>query len=202
MALSHLRQQPGIDAKRLVLWGTSFGGGHVVELAARHADLRGAIAQVPMLNGRTAVAAVPFSRLLRFGASIAADLLTIGKVVYLPVVAPAGEYATMDRDGAYAALQSYEQHQGKPLDNRIAARSLRTMGFYRPLTKLSDVKIPTLLIGATRDSVAPFVPHAIQKVGNPHLQVETLDANHFDPYFEPALSQNLGYQLTFLKTLG
>ena len=201
LALAHLQQQTQVDADHIVLWGTSFGGGHVVELAAEHTNLQGAIAQVPMLDGRKAVAAVPFPRLLRFGVSIAADLLAIKSTVYIPVVAPTGEYASMDRDGAYAALNAYEVQHNKSLDNRVAARSLLTMGFYRPLKKLARVKVPMLLIGATRDSVAPFTPKDIESLNNSNLQIRTLDANHFEPYAEPALSQNLAYQLAFLETL-
>src|SRR5690349_9513054 len=58
-ALEHLRTQAQIDAGRIVLWGTSFGGGHVVKVAARHPELLGAVAQVPMLDGMAAVKAVP-----------------------------------------------------------------------------------------------------------------------------------------------
>ena len=32
-------------------------------------------------------------------------------------------------------------------------------------------------------------------------RIEVLDANHFDPYFEPSLTLNLGYQLDSLKRL-
>src|SRR5690554_7501751 len=58
-ALEHLKSFPEIDSKKIVLWGSSFGGGHVIELAAEHHDLLGAIAHVPMLNGMLAVRAVP-----------------------------------------------------------------------------------------------------------------------------------------------
>ena len=34
-ALTHLKQQPGIDGHKIVLWGTSFGGGHVVDVHER-----------------------------------------------------------------------------------------------------------------------------------------------------------------------
>lgn len=208
-ALQHLCSQPQVDPRRIVLWGTSFGGGHVVKTAARHPELLGAIAQVPMLDGMAAVKAVPPLRLARFGLSALTDLRPGRKdPVYIPVVAAQGEWASMDRDGAANAMQMGMQamiERGGPdvgdYDNRVAARSLLTMVLYRPFKSLKDVKIPLLIVGATRDTVAPFVEERIRALGNPKIQMKTLDANHFEPYFEPALSINLGYQLAFLKRL-
>lgn len=208
-ALQHLLAQPQVDPRRIVLWGTSFGGGHVVKTAARHPELLGAIAQVPMLDGMAAVKAVPPLRMARFGLSILSDLRPGKKTpVYLPVVAAAGEWASMDRDGAAEAMQKGLQAlvardgaEAVEYDNRVAARSLLTMGLYRPFKSLKDVSIPLLIVGATRDSVAPFVEEKIRALDNPRIKIETLDANHFDPYFEPALSINLGYQLGFLEAL-
>lgn len=207
-ALQHLCEQPGIDPRRIVLWGTSFGGGHVVRLAVRHPELLGAITQVPMLDGMAAVKAVPPTRLVRFGWSGLTDLLRGNNPIYLPVVAGEGEWSSMDRDGAALAmhkgLQAMAEHLGPEApayDNRVAARSLLTMGLYRPFRSLKDVAIPLLIVGATRDTVAPFVEKRIRAVGNPLIRIETLDANHFDPYFEPSLSRNLGHQLDFLKGL-
>lgn len=207
-ALQHLREQAGIDPRRIVLWGTSFGGGHVVQLAARHPELLGAIAQVPMLDGMAAVKAVPPLRLARFGWSGLRDLLRGKDPIYLPVVAGEGEWSSMDRDDAALAMQKGLRamadtlgEQALPYDNRVAARSLLTMGGYRPFKSLKDVAIPLLIVGATRDTVAPFVEAKLRALNNPRIRIETLDANHFDPYFEPALSLNLGHQLDFLKSL-
>ena len=207
-ALQHLREQPRIDPRRVVLWGTSFGGGHVVQVAARHPELLGAITQVPMLDGMAAVKAVPPMRMARFGLSGLADLLRGSKPIYLPVVAGEGEWSSMDRDGAALAMQKGQEAmvealgaEALPYDNRVAARSLLTMGLYRPFKSLKDVTIPLLIVGATRDTVAPFVEKRIRELKNPRIRIEILDANHFEPYFEPALSRNLAYQLEFLKSL-
>ena len=208
-ALEHLRAQPEIDADRIVLWGTSFGGRHVVRTAANHPELLGAITQVPMLDGMAAVKAVPFLRKLRFGLYALADLIR-GKEhpVYVPVVAPLGEWASMDRDGAAEAMQNglqdlleAEGPEAATYDNRVAARSLLTMGAYRPFKSLKQVQIPILVVGATRDTVAPFVEDKLRALNNPNIKIEKIDANHFDPYFDPALSTNLGYQLAFLEGL-
>lgn len=64
-ALAHLKSQSRVDAHRIVLWGTSFGGGHVVDLATQHPDLYGAIIQVPMLDGLATGRAAPLTRLVQ-----------------------------------------------------------------------------------------------------------------------------------------
>lgn len=200
-ALAHLKSLPQVDAGRVVLWGTSFGGGHVVDLAAEHPELMGAIAQVPMLDGMAAVKAVPLLRQLRFGLYAFADLLKPGKPIYIPVVAPPGEFASMDRDGANEALIRGMAQAKHAYDNRVAARSVLTMGFYRPFKRLKDIRVRTLIVGATSDTVAPFNEQKLRQLHSPYLEIQSLDANHFDPYFEPSLSTNLGYQLAFLKSL-
>ena len=86
-------------------------------------------------------------------------------------------------------------------DNRVTASPILGIGFYRPIKKLKQIKIPTLLVGGSRDSVAPFDEAIIRKVKNPNISVHVLDANHFEPYFEPILSSNLSFQLEFLKRL-
>ncbi len=43
-----------MDGRRLGLWGTSLGGGHVVQFAAERTDIRAVVAQVPFLGGEPA----------------------------------------------------------------------------------------------------------------------------------------------------
>lgn len=199
-ALAHLKSQPQVDAHRIILWGTSFGGGHVVDLAAEHPDLRGAIIQVPMLDGVAAVRAVPLPRLLRFAAYGVAGWLKPGATLHIPTVVPAGEFGSMDRDDAWNALElGLAALDGRKYVNRVTARSLLRMGFYRPWRRLRDVAVPMLIVGASRDTVAPFVADKIRRVANPNLQVVQIDADHFDPYFEPHFPAALGYQLDFLE---
>ncbi len=200
-ALTHLKKQIVVNEKKIVLWGTSFGGGHVVDIAAQHPELLGAIAQVPMLDGRDAVKAIPLLSLLRFGAYGMTDLLKVGRPIYIPVVSAPGKFGSMDRDGAEEAMRRGIEASGMKYDNRIAARSVLSIGTYRPVKRLSKIKIPTLLIGASGDTVAPFNRANIEGQNKKYVQTKIIDANHFDPYFEPVLSKNLQYQLDFLKSL-
>lgn len=198
-ALVHLKSRPGVAAHRIVLWGTSFGGGHVVDLASQHPELKGAIIQVPMLDGLAATLATPPLRLIKMAAMGLLDMIMPGRPLYLPTLSRKGEFGTMDRDGAWDAMEIALAAWGdRAYDNRVAARSVHTMPFYRPWRRLKHVKIPMLMIGATGDTVAPFVADKVRRVGNPQVQVIEIDANHFDPYFDPLFPQVLAHQLRFL----
>ena len=130
-----------------------------------------------------------------------ADLLKPGQPIYLPVVSKPGAFSSMDRDDAGKALQLAEISIGRRYDNRVAARSMMTMGPYRPFKRLKDIRIPTLLLGASQDSVAPFTESTLRKVNNPNLTITSIEANHFEPYFEPAFSGVIRQQLMFLEGL-
>lgn len=199
-ALAHLKSQAEIDPDRILIWGTSYGGGHVVDLVAQLPDLQGAIIQVPMLDGLVTLRAVPFVRMLKIIAHGIADLLRPGAPVVLPTVAREGEWGTMDRDRAWEALElGLAAHPTAKYVNRVRARSTLTIGFYRPWTKLKNIQVPMLIVGATRDTVAPFVQDKVRRVANPNLRVVQIDADHFDPYFEPCFSGAVKHQLDFLK---
>ena len=49
-ALRFVRAQANIDVGRIALWGTSMGGGHVIDIASRDPGIAAVIAQVPGLD--------------------------------------------------------------------------------------------------------------------------------------------------------
>lgn len=50
-AIDWIEAQPGIDPKRLGIWGTSFGGGIATHVAAFDVRVRACVAQAPILDG-------------------------------------------------------------------------------------------------------------------------------------------------------
>ncbi|MBB4615032.1 hypothetical protein IQ25_02281 [Novosphingobium taihuense] len=50
-AIDWLEAQPGVDADRIGIWGTSFGGGIVTHVAAHDIRVRACVAQAPILDG-------------------------------------------------------------------------------------------------------------------------------------------------------
>jgi pimeloyl-ACP methyl ester carboxylesterase len=49
-AIRFARRQPGVDPERIVLWGTSLGGGHVIVVAAEDPRVAAVIAQMPAID--------------------------------------------------------------------------------------------------------------------------------------------------------
>jgi dienelactone hydrolase len=97
-ALAHVRRLPDIDARKIGLWGSSFGGGHVVAVAAKDPNIRAVVAQVPYAD--------PFSSLGGLGLkntvmSIYAALrdglraITAREPYYIPVVGKSGDFAAI-----------------------------------------------------------------------------------------------------------
>jgi fermentation-respiration switch protein FrsA (DUF1100 family) len=50
-AIDWLETQPGVDADRIGIWGTSFAGGVVTHVAAHDLRVRACVAQAPILDG-------------------------------------------------------------------------------------------------------------------------------------------------------
>jgi dienelactone hydrolase len=64
-AVAYARSLDGVDSRRVVGWGTSFAGGHVLALAGTGEDFAAVIAQVPHVSGPAAVRATGLRATLR-----------------------------------------------------------------------------------------------------------------------------------------
>jgi hypothetical protein len=75
---------PGVDGTRLVLWGTSLAGGHVIDVASRRSDLAASIIQAPFTDGRASLAATSLVSVLGVAGFVVAD--TVARLVGRPGV--------------------------------------------------------------------------------------------------------------------
>ena len=53
-AMSAAARLPGVDPQRIVLWGVSLAGGHVISAAAGRADVAAVVALTPLVDGLAA----------------------------------------------------------------------------------------------------------------------------------------------------
>lgn len=200
-ALAHARAMPEVDAARVALWGTSYSGGHVVDLAAADQGVAAAIAQVPFTDGvAIARATAPLVSLrLTFAALRDAIGSALGRAPhYVPVVARPGGLAAMtspDAYDGYRALMSPERH----FENRVTARTALKTVRWRPVKLASRVSCPLLVLIADNDVVTPPKPASEVARLAPRGEASHFEAGHFDVYHGELWQRAIGEQVAFLK---
>jgi pimeloyl-ACP methyl ester carboxylesterase len=127
-AVAYARTRPECDPDRVVVWGTSFGGGHALTMAARDHRLAAAIAQCPFTDGIASSLAVPPTMMLRVTALAVLD--TLGALlrrrpILIPTAAAPGSVGLMtapDCLPGYLAIADAAAREAG-FDNRVTART-------------------------------------------------------------------------------
>jgi pimeloyl-ACP methyl ester carboxylesterase len=199
-AIRYAKSRPDVDASRIILWGTSFSGGHVLQIAARDPELTAVIAQIPHVSGpATAMKAHPAT----IAKSVVAGFLDVAagvlnRTIYSPVVGKPGELAAITGDQAYEAYEAL-----LPMDanwkNRLLSRSLVYVPLYSPRRYAKRITAPVLMIAARNDAVvsASAARRAAQKI--PDCTFHLLGCDHFQPYTGEHFEENIALQLQFLR---
>ncbi len=201
-AIDCARTLPGVDARRIAVWGTSLAGGHALVTAARVEGVAAAVCQCPMMDGRAAVAGIlryagP-AQLLRLTAHGLLDALgaPFGLTHYVPTVGPPGTLAIMtsvDSNDGYRALAP------PGFRFEVAARIALAVGLYRPVSYAGRVRCPVLVQICEHDSVAPAraAERVVARLG-PYAEVRRYPIGHFEPYFGAHFGRSVADQVEFL----
>lgn len=199
-AVDHARTLPGVDAERVVLWGVSLSGGHVLALAAEPA-LRDRVAAVvaltPLVDGLAAGALAARhhapSTLLR--STVRGVRSRVARPVLVPLVGEPGSSAALTLPGVAAA---YRGIAGPTWRDEVDAAVALELGSYRPGRTAKEVRAPALVQIADFDRMAP--PHAALKTaGRARAEVRHYPGDHFDVYEGgPCFERALAHQVAFL----
>jgi len=175
---------PGVDPSRLVLWGTSLAGGHVLTVAAGREDIAAVVALTPMVDGlaagRHALSSHPPAQLVKSTLlGLRAKLTPAGRPpVMMPVVGEPGSTAALTLEGL---KERYLSIAGPSWRNEIGAAVTTELGAHRPIKDAKDVQCPVLVQIADFDRSAP--PHAAAKAAFlAHAEVRRYPCDHFDVY--------------------
>jgi pimeloyl-ACP methyl ester carboxylesterase len=189
---------PGVDPHRLVLWGVSVSGGHVLEAGAGRDDVAAVVSITPLVSGaaagRLALAHHKKSSILR--STVAGFRSKLGGPVMMPIVARPGELGAMTLDGSY---ETYTAMAGPTWRNEIDAAIGLELGSVRPGRFAKDIACPLFVQIADFDRSAP--PQATAKVAfKGRAQVRHYPCDHFDVWpggdqFEAVLA----HQVAFLR---
>ncbi|HWF26459.1 MAG TPA: alpha/beta fold hydrolase [Solirubrobacteraceae bacterium] len=200
-ALRYVRGLPDVDTGRIAIWGSSFGGGHVLEIAARDAGVAAVVSQNPFTDGPASVLAANRLSLIRATVPALRDevaRLTGSAPVLVPVVGPPGSAALMATDDAESGYLGIVPPE---LDfvNGVAARFLLRVGLYRPGRAARRVKVPILFCLCEHDSVAPAAATRRYARKAPRAEVKSYPIGHFEIYSGPGFEQAVADQTGFLE---
>ncbi len=201
-AIAYARNLPETDGTKVAIWGSSFGGGHVLHLAAHGANVAAVIAQCPFTDGLASSRTLGPMSTARVGMAAAADLAAAARRRPPVLVAPAGPRGSAalmtapDAEPGYGALEALTAPGHA---SGIAARIGLQIGTYRPGTSLSKITVPTLALVCLTDTVAPTKTtlRHLRRSDNPAIETKTYETGHFDIYlgepFETAVSDMLEF---------
>ncbi|KAA0091387.1 alpha/beta fold hydrolase [Mycolicibacterium sp. P1-18] len=203
-ALAYARHLDGIDTTRVVSWGSSFGGGHVLVHASHDHDLAAAIVQVPHVTGpASAFAQSPklVSRLIVAGLRDQVGAW-LGRPPYrVAAIGRPGDVAMMTSPGAADLVERMAGDRREELlaENDVAARIALRVPLYSPGRYAAKITAPTLVQLATGDDVTPYATAQEIVSRIPKGEVKSYDCSHFEPYLDPHFEQIITDQIDFLN---
>lgn len=199
-AIATVRDLPNVNAERVALWGTSFGGAHVQSIAARDHRLAAVVAQVPFCWADKPQQPVPLGRTLRLLGRALRDALhgALGlSPCYIQAIGDPDEFAAMTSPGAAKGIASLTPADSR-WRNRVAARFVFQLASYKPGRQASSIQCPIHYTVAEDDA---FIrPETIREAADLAPRSETFgyDCGHFGVYVEPCFSQVVADETAFL----
>jgi len=199
-ALAFAKSTPEIDAGRLAVWGSSFGGGHAITIAARHPELAAAVSQCPFTDGVASARQYGVVSSIKAMPALGRDLfaaVTGREPVLIPIAAPAGQVGLMNApdalDGYLGLVPEEAQFQ-----NEAAPRIIPKLIGYRPGRSAARVEMPMLFCVSMNDTVAPSGPTLRYAAEAPLGEIRRYAAGHFDFYTGRAFEEIVSDQTEFL----
>lgn len=199
-ALRWVTTVPEVDGSRVAVWGSSLGGGHAIATAARHPELRAAVAQCPFTDGVASANSLGPRESLTLMRFVLRDLLARARgcrPVTVPVAAAPGRPGLMTAPDALPGMLSLVPHDHLWV-NEAAARSVLSIIRYRPGRAAKRITAPILICISADDSVAPAAPTERYARQAPRGTVLIHRAGHFDFYLGEAFEELVGQQTAFL----
>ncbi len=184
-AVAFARDHSRIDADRILLWGNSFGGAHVVVVAADDPRIGAVVAQIPFngfpkrVEGRTAWDTV------KVLGAILWDRLrgAVGmRPYYIPMVGRPGEVAVTATPEAERHIQTLTGGEKTLWRNVVAPRALLAMMRYRPTESAARLSCPLLVCAAAEDHETPVETSRALADAAPHGELRVYPGTHFSFY--------------------
>ena len=190
-AIEFVKKDSRVKGDKLLLFGSSFSGGHVTWLSAHRNDILGAIAQCPYTDTIATIKEVGLCYILKRAPFVIADLLTC-ITGYHPVMLKLSTYK-----GELAFMEADEKTTQDFLGNaefinKAPARTLLEFLKYSPGKYFSKITTPIYVAACSKDTLAP-AEKTLELARNAKKSIcKKYDCGHFEIYcnefFEEAIN--------------
>ena len=200
-AMAAAAVRPGVDGGRLVLWGVSLSGGHVLAAAADRRDVAAVVSLTPLVDGpaasRHGLGQHSLAQLL--GTTAAGVRSRIAGLrgrppVMIPAVGRPGSVAALTVPGCY---ENYLALAGPSWRNSVDAALIFEVGRFRLGRTAQRLRCPVLVQIGDLDRSAP--PRAAAKAAfRARAEVRHYPCDHWDvwpgrSWFEPTLAHQVAF---------
>jgi dienelactone hydrolase len=183
------RHDDGIDPDRIVVWGSSFSGGLVLEVAAGDPRIAAVIAQAPFTDSIATIRGMPAAMIDRAGALLGRP------PKYIPAVGASGSFAVMTAPGAKSGFQALVGPDSL-WRNEVSARVILAITGFRPGRRAAGLGMPVLFCVCDADAETPPGP-SIKAAGRaPKGELRRYPYGHFEIYHDPRVKAD---QVEFLR---
>lgn len=206
-AVAVARGLDGVDPEQIILWGSSYSGGHVIVVASQDPRIAGVISQGAAMDGLAALFGVrESSGTAKAGALTVAGLRDLARALtrrtplLVPIVGSEGSSAVISAPGADVGYQAI---MGPTFRNEMCARGILRIAANRPVRHAEAVTCPVLVVIAEQDNVAPVASvHEVVRILGSRAQTISFDCGHFDIYVGRIFELSVARQVEFLLELG
>ena len=189
------------DFDRVVVWGTSLGGGHALVSAARERSVAAVVAQCPFTDGAAAALAVPPVAAVKMLARGLRDTVARfrGRApVMIDTAGPPGSTALLTSPDAAPGLAALMPAENPP-PGFVSARFGLQAGTYLPWRRVAHIEAPVLYAVCENDVVTPARRTLAVARRTPRAEVRIYPCGHFDIYVGDGFERAVGDQIDFLR---
>ena len=186
--------------ERVALFGSSFSGGHVLQLAAEDRAIAATVSQCPMTDGFLATLKVPPLTAAKLTVAALQDQLGAlagRRPKLIPAAARPGELALMSSEDALPGMTSLAG-QDSMWRNAAAARVGLRIPLYRPGRHAKDIAGPLLVCICDNDTLVSVKAAAKVAERAPRGEARHYPIGHFDVYVGEWFERAVADQTEFL----
>ncbi len=182
-AIEYVKNSPFVDGKQIILFGTSFSGGHVIIESYKHPELKAAISQCPYTDGTASIRSINWKSKTKIYLKLVLDLLSC-LTGYHPVMINVVDAPSTT---ALVTTSEFKKYLDKAsinpdFKNFTPARTGLEFLKYTPGKYAKDVKIPVYYAVCDQDIVAPAKKTLFHVSQAHNATIKHYSCGHFSIY--------------------